>query len=45
MVEHLAEHIIHQHTMLTPGGQANMAGRKLVKNWPLQESLQSQGNI
>ena len=45
MVERLTEHILRQHTMLTPGGQANVAGQQLVKIWPLQESLQNQGNI
>ena len=45
MVERLTEHRLRHHTMLTPGGQSNMAGKQLVKIWPLQESLQSQGNI
>ena len=45
MVESLTEHILRQHNNLTPGGQAKMAGHQLVKIWPLQESLQSQGNI
>ena len=45
MVERLTEHILRQHTMLTAGGQANIAGQQLVKIWPLQESLQNQGNI
>ena len=45
MVEHLTEHILRQHTMLTAGGQANIAGQQLVKIWPLQESLRNQGTI
>ena len=44
-VERLTEHILRQHTMLTASGQANIAGQQLVKIWPLQESLQNQGNI
>ena len=45
MVEHLTEQILRQHTMLTAGGQANIAGQQLVKIWPLQESLRNQGTI
>ena len=34
-VEHLTEHILRHHTMLTASGQANIAGQQLVKIWPL----------
>ena len=33
--ENLTEHIIRNHTMLTTNGQSNLAGKQLVKLWPL----------
>ena len=36
-IEHLTEHIVRLHTMLSPTGQANIAGKQLVELWPLQE--------
>ena len=44
-LEHLTEHIVRHHTMLTSNGQANIAGKQLVQLWPQQEQQRNHNNI
>ena len=42
MIEHLTEHILRHHTMLTSKGQSNLVGQQFVRLWPNQEQQRNQ---